>query len=106
MIAAQVAHAAGAGSERHPPGVHVVVLSARDESQVRLISRQLSGLGVAHTLVEEIDPPYFGEAMSIGLELVDDRRLSNQVLSSLPLLRGTTKAPTGAYLSMIEDADP
>lgn len=87
MIAAQVAHAAGAGSERHPPEVHVVVLAARDEDHLRSVAQRLLDLEVAQTLVQEVDAPYSGQAMSIGLELVRDRRLVNQALSALPLLR-------------------
>lgn len=103
MIAAQVAHAAGAGSERHPPEAHVVVLAARDETHLRSISQRLLEMEVAQTLVQEVDPPYNGQAMSIGLELVRDRRSVNQALSSLPLLRGTTAHPVVAA-SVVEEA--
>lgn len=87
MIAAQVAHAAGVGSVRHPPEVHVVVLAARNEDHLRSISQKLLELEVAQTLVEEVDLPYMSQAMSIGLELVRDRHFVNLALSSLPLLR-------------------
>ena len=87
MIAAQVAHAAGAGSERHPPEVHVVVLSVPSEKALRQTYCRLVNAEVPATLVQETDPPYTFQAMSIGLELVRDRRLVNQALSSLPLLR-------------------
>ena len=89
MIAAQVAHAAGVGSERHPPDVHVVVLAASDEDHLRSISQRLLDADVAQTLVQEVDPPYTHQAMSIGLELIRDRSSVKKVLSSLPLLRGS-----------------
>ena len=96
MIAAQVAHAAGAGSERHPPEVHVVVLAAASEDDLRRIYGRLRlDAGLDPTLVVESDHPYSGQAMSIGLELLRDRSSVNQVLSSLPLLRRTT-APQAA----------
>ena len=102
MIAAQVAHAAGAGSERHPPEVHVVVLAARDEAHLRSVFLQLIEVEVAATLVQEVDQPYTGQAMSIGLELVRDRRSLNRVLSSLPLLRAATARPVGVASALKE----
>lgn len=90
MIAAQVAHAAGVGSDRHPPEVHVVVLAVQSEYHIRAAFDRLLQAGVKATLVEEVDLPYAGQAMSVGLELVRDRRSVNRVLSSLPLLRKST----------------
>jgi hypothetical protein len=87
MIAAQVAHAAGAGSERHPPDVHVVVLSVPSEERLRQVHARLLDAQLDPTLVVETDHPYSRQAMSIGLELTRDRRSVNRVLSSLPLLR-------------------
>lgn len=87
MIAAQVAHAAGAGSERHPPNVHVVVLSVESEAALLRVSARLVAAEVAQTLIEEVDRPYAGQAMAIGCELVRDRQSIRQCLSSLPLLR-------------------
>ncbi len=87
MIAAQVAHAAGSGSERHPPDVHVVVLAVPSERILRQTYCRLVEAQLDPTLVVESDRPYTLQAMSIGLELIRDRRVANQVLSSLPLLR-------------------
>jgi hypothetical protein len=87
MIAAQVAHAAGAGSERHPPDVHVVVLSVPSEAKLRQTYCRLVGAQLDPTLVVESDRPYTLQAMSIGLELTRDRRSVRRVLSSLPLLQ-------------------
>jgi hypothetical protein len=86
-LASQVAHAAGEGSERHPDGVHVVVLAARDEAHLREVATRLAEAGVARTVIEETDDPYRGQVMSIGCELVSDRAPLRKVLSSLPLLR-------------------
>ncbi len=87
MVAAQVAHAAGSGSERHPPEVHVVVLAVRSEEELLHISARLVTAEVAQTLVTEVDEPYSGQAMAIGCELVRAREPLRRVLSSLPLLR-------------------
>ena len=87
MIAAQIAHAAGEGSERHPQGVHVVVLSVPSEAELRVVSARLLAQESAQTLVVETDEPYRGQAMAIGCELVRDREPLRRALSSLPLLR-------------------
>lgn len=87
MVAAQVAHAAGSGSERHPPEVHVVVLSVQTEEELLAVSARLVDAEVAQTLVTEVDAPYSGQAMAIGCELVRSRAPLRAVLSSLPLLR-------------------
>lgn len=86
-LAAQVAHAAGSGSERHPPETHVVVLAVKNEAELREVAGRLAGHGIGHTLVEESDAPYEGQAMSIGIELVEDRTAVRKEVSSLPLLR-------------------
>ena len=86
-LAAQVAHAAGSGSERHPPETHVVVLAAENESQLRSIALRLSRQNVRHTLVVESDGDYAGQAMSIGVELLVDRSAVRRAVSNLPLLR-------------------
>lgn len=102
MIAAQVAHAAGAGSERHPTNVHVVILAVPSEKVLRQTYCRLVNAEVAATLVQESDPPYTLQAMSVGLELIRDRSSANRVLSSLPLLRGTTERPVGEGLASKE----
>ena len=89
MIAAQVAHAAGSGSERHPPEVHVVVLAVQSEAALLAVSARLVEAEVAQTLVVEVDSPYEEQAMAIGCELLRDRRTIRRCLSSLPLLHSS-----------------
>lgn len=86
MIAAQVAHAAGA-SARHPPGTYVVVLAASSEAHLDEIARRLESVNVPLTLIEESDGPFAGQKMALGLDLVTDRTPVRKVVSSLPLLR-------------------
>jgi len=86
-IAAQVAHAAGSGSERHPENTYVVVLAAASEKHLRELSEKLKVHDVSHTPVVECDEPYGGQMMSVGLELCTDRSGPQKVLSSLPLLK-------------------
>ena len=86
-IAAQVAHAAGSGSNRHPPGTYVVVLAARSAQHLDEVSRVLESRSIEHTRVEESDGPYAGQLMALGLELVNDRTMVRKAVSQLPLLR-------------------
>jgi len=81
-MAAQVAHAAGSMAP-HPPDCHVVVLAVEDETSLRRLAARLPG----SCLVEEVDPPYGGQAMAIGCPLVVDRTAIRKEVSSLPLLR-------------------
>ena len=84
-VVAQVAHAAGNSSKRHPFGTYVVVLAAKNESHLIGISHLLSEYDITHSVVTESDKPYSGQAMAIGLELVRDRSKVKKCLSYLPL---------------------
>ena len=64
-----------------------MVLSVASEAELRAVAGRLAGRGIGHTLVEESDEPYAGQAMSIGIELVEDRAAIRREVSSLPLLR-------------------
>lgn len=86
FAAAQIAHAAGAQAP-HPPETHVVILEAPDEPRLRALACKLAAAQIAHTVVEEVDPPYTGQATAIGCALVNDRRPVRKVVSNLPLLR-------------------
>lgn len=86
-IAAQVAHAAGSSSDRHPEGTYVVVLAAESEDHLQRIGERISEAGIQNTPVFEVDPPYANSLMAIGLNLVRDRSAVRSVLSSLPLLK-------------------
>lgn len=86
FAAAQIAHAAGAQAP-HPPETHVVLLQAPDEPRLRALARKLAEARVDHTLIEEVDPPYTGQATAIGCALVNDRRPVRKVVSELPLYR-------------------
>ncbi|HAA04359.1 MAG TPA: hypothetical protein DCE18_13520 [Syntrophobacteraceae bacterium] len=86
FAAAQIAHAAGAQAP-HPPETHVVILQAPDEPRLRALARRLADAQVAHTLIEEVDLPYTGQATAIGCAPVNDRRPVRKVVSELPLYR-------------------
>lgn len=87
VIATWVAHAAGEGSERHPPGTYVVILQVGDEAELMATSKRLVAGEVGHTVMRETAGTYEGQALSIGLELISDRSRVKRCLSHLPLLR-------------------
>ena len=64
-----------------------MILEAADEPRLRMLASRLAAAQIAHTVVEEVDPPYTGQATAIGCALVSDRRPVRKVVSSLPLLR-------------------
>jgi len=84
MIAAQVAHAAGS-IEKHPPGMHVVVLQVPHEEELHRVGNALCEFGIRNTLVSETDAPYSGQGMAIGCHPVRSREQVRRILSSLPL---------------------
>lgn len=57
-------HAAGETGPA-PAGTIAVVLQVKDESELLALSSRLSGHN--HILFHEPDPPYLGQAMSLGL---------------------------------------
>lgn len=88
MICANIQHAAG---ESSPGGLHekkpsAVVVSARDESELRTIRDRLVSAGIEHVLIEESDGDYAGQAMAIGV-VPQPKEKPRRVLSSLPLVR-------------------
>ena len=86
MLAAQVAHAAGSSSRRHPPGTYVVVLAAESEGHLAVIAKDLASHKIPHTRIVESDPPLGGQLTAIGVDLLVDRSSIRKVVSSLPLL--------------------
>ena len=63
------------------------MLSVDNEDQLRKLAEKLENGGVLHTLIEEVDPPFTGQATAIGIEPTRDRRDIRKVVSHLPLLR-------------------
>ena len=86
VLAAQVVHATGSSSDRHPPGTYVVELAAGGEQHLEQIAEMLQAHGIPHERVVESDEPYSGQTMALGVEPVYDRSGVRKVLSSLPLL--------------------
>jgi hypothetical protein len=89
MREAQTVHASdesSPGRDFIPKNMHVVVLAVPNEAELAKVETRLREVGVEHAAVREVDPPYSGQLMAIGLFpcFKDDVR---QYLSSLPALR-------------------
>lgn len=90
MLAAQVTHAAGYSVQFSlPANTHAVVLEAQNEQHLLDVRVQLQIAEIPHELIEEIDPPYAGQAMAIGIHPIEDRTSIQKILSYLPLLKGS-----------------
>ncbi len=64
------------------------LLSARDETHLRMIAHALEKAEIPHVLIREpIEGREDGEAMSIGIEPTYDRLPIKKVTSSLPCVR-------------------
>ena len=58
----------------------------RDEGHLCRLARKFEDADIEHTCIEESDPPYDGQLMAIGCQLVRDRRPVRKVVSTLPLV--------------------
>ena len=67
-------------------GTYAVALTAKDEAALRSLADSLARAGLPHHMMIEVDKPYEGQAMAIGLPPCD-RRLLKRHLSKFPLLR-------------------
>jgi peptidyl-tRNA hydrolase len=85
---AQCVHAAGhsAGAGQLPQGTYAVALATRDEGDLRALAERLKRAGLAHHLIHEPDPPFFGQLMAIGLE-PNYKSKFRRYLSNLPLIK-------------------
>lgn len=86
LLAAQIAHAAGA-FRQHPPGTHVVVLGVDDEAELDFVAERLWNAGITHSVIDEDEGPFAGQRTAISLDLISDRSRVRKILSSLPLLK-------------------
>ena len=63
------------------------MLSCRNEAEIRSLADTLAAAKVSHILIQEVDPPYTGQATAIGLAPVEDRTELRKILSKYPLLK-------------------
>jgi DNA gyrase inhibitor GyrI len=81
-------HAAGESSTGSlPGGTYAIALQARDETQLREISEQLTRRGIKHRHVIEDAAPYCGQLMALGCE-PGPREVVGRWLASLPSAKG------------------
>lgn len=67
VLAAQVTHAAGESSQGNLPKNTIAVVLGVKKHELLDISDALNRNDIAHCLITEIDPPYLGEPMAIGI---------------------------------------
>lgn len=88
VIAAQLVHAAG---ESNPGGEHsyVVVLSVSSKEELLDIEKKLCDANIVHVAVREIDSPYNGELMTIGINPIfrSKNKQFRRIVSGIKLLK-------------------
>jgi DNA gyrase inhibitor GyrI len=85
---AQTIHAAGESCEGPlPSGTYAVALAVPNEDSLRSLAQRLWDGEVPHTVIEEVDGPFAGQAMAIGCWPTRERERMRRFTSSLPLVR-------------------
>jgi len=83
---AQLIHAAGESSPGNlPPETHAIALEAADEAALLKLESRLQQAGIPHTSIRELDAPYLGALMAIGLPPQPRSRLIRKYLSQYKL---------------------
>lgn len=68
---AQCTHASGESARLAadlPPDTHAVVLRAEDEQALLRLETELQGRGIVHVSIRELDAPWEGALMAIGVK--------------------------------------
>jgi hypothetical protein len=85
---AQTIHAAGESIRGPlPPQTRAVALAADDEAALWSLEERLIALDIAHVAIREIDAPYCGALMAIGVVPAARTPHLRRVLGRYPLLR-------------------
>lgn len=86
-MSAQLIHAAGESSTGNlPKNTFAVALAVPGEEKLLELEKQLLETRIPHNAVREIDPPYNGQLMAIGIcPTIRDK--VKGVLSQLPLVK-------------------
>lgn len=88
VFSAQLIHIAG---ESNPGGKHsyAVALYARDEEHLASIEAKLIEKEILHVSVREIDSPYFGALMGIGIVPFDrtTNKPARRIVAGLKLIK-------------------
>ena len=89
MQVAQTVHAAGesAGPGGVSKGAFAVALAVPDEATLRALSVRLTEADIPHSLIEESDGAFGGQAMAIGVRPTREREGVRRLVSSLQLVK-------------------
>jgi hypothetical protein len=86
LQAAYIAHAAGESNRQNCRNMHVVVLTAKDEAELRELAHRLSAACLPHHPMRETDGAFAGQMLSFGVEPCR-KEVARRWLSSQPLLK-------------------
>ena len=87
MMSAQLVHAAGESSFGNlPKNTHAVVLAVPGEENLLELEKQLLEAKIPHNAIREVDSPYNGQLMAIGI-CPTTRDKVKGLLSQLPLVK-------------------
>jgi hypothetical protein len=87
VICAQLVHAAGESSPGNIPNdTHAVVLAVKDEQELLCLEARLLANGIPHIAIREVDEPYSGALMAIGLP-PGPQKQQGRLLRQYPLLK-------------------
>lgn len=87
ILSANLVHAAGESSPGGlPEGTHAIVLAVPDEAALKAVAARLDLARVGFVRIVEVDTPYEGSLMALGLVPRPQKEVRRH-LSSLPLLR-------------------
>ena len=88
VVLAQTVHAAGESVQGMlvPPSTHAVVLAVSDEKSLLDVEAKLLKAGIEIAAIRELDEPYCGQLMTIGVKPQTREKL-RKLLGSLPLYK-------------------
>jgi len=88
MQVAQTIHAAGESTRGVllPEDTHAVALHARSELELQAIEAKLRAARIPHRAIREVDQPYSGQLMAIGIHPLMGEEV-RRLLSNLPLVK-------------------
>jgi hypothetical protein len=87
VLAVNILHAAGeSAAGRVDCRTNGVVLSAKNEIELKVFAERCEAKGLRVTPIQETEGPFEGQLMALGIH-PDDGREARRWLSSVPLLR-------------------
>lgn len=87
-----------------PDGTYAIALHVANEPELRGLARRLEDARIPHNLIVESDEPYSGQAMAIGVQPCDRRRLK-PLLSRFALVAQSGRA-SGVMTPKVSGSNP